>query len=386
MSWRDVPLADVADIERTSVKPEDIVSGTEYLGLEHIESGGEIIGRETVENGDLASSKFSFTAQHVLYGKLRPYLAKIALPEFSGVCSTDIVPIRPGPELDRRYLGYFLRQPSMVDFANSRSTGANLPRLSPKSLAQFPIPIPPLEEQKRIAGILDQADALRRLRTRALDKLNTLGQAIFHEMFGDVRANDKDLPKARVGAHCERVSVGVVVKPASHYVDAGVPAIRGTNIKPHGLDLSDLVYFSPEANIGPLRKSRIACGDVLAVRSGRPGLATVVPEELDGANCIDVLIATPKRKSLLPEYLRDFLNSPDGRALVLSNSRGQVQQHFNVKSLAEAEIPLPPIADQRTYLERVAKIERQRRVLLASNAQIDILVSSLRYRAFLGNL
>lgn len=242
--------------------------------------------------------------------------------------------------------------------------GVGVPTLNRNLVHEVKIPLPPLEEQKRIAGILDQADALRRLRTRALDKVNTLGQAIFHEMFGDVGVNDKGLPKVRVGTVCERVSVGVVIKPASHYVDGGVPAIRGTNIKLHGLDLSDLVFFTPEASNGPLKKSRVASGDVLAVRSGRPGLATVVPEELDGANCIDVLIATTKRKSLLPEYLRDFLNSPDGRALVLSNSRGQVQQHFNVKSLAEAEIPLPTISEQRTYLERISEVEQQRRILL----------------------
>lgn len=191
MSWPMVKLATVASIERSSVQPEAIAGGTRYLGLEHIESGGRIIGGDPVENGDLASSKFAFSNEHVLYGKLRPYLSKIAMPEFDGVCSTDILPIRPSANLDRRYLAYFLRQPDMVAKANSLATGANLPRLSPKALEQIEIPLPPLEEQKRIAGILDQADALRRLRARALEKLNTLGQAVFQEMFGDPQSNPK---------------------------------------------------------------------------------------------------------------------------------------------------------------------------------------------------
>ena len=184
MNWPVVKLAEVAEIQRDGASPEAIQSGTRYLGLEHIEAGGRIIGGDPVENGDLASMKFSFSSNNVLYGKLRPYLGKIALPDFSGVCSTDIVPIKPSDRLDRRYLAYFLRQPSMVDFASSRATGVNLPRLSPKALAQFGIPLPPLPEQKWIAGILDQADALRRLRACALEKLNTFGQAIFQEMFG----------------------------------------------------------------------------------------------------------------------------------------------------------------------------------------------------------
>ncbi|NJM81220.1 MAG: hypothetical protein HC844_00900 [Tabrizicola sp.] len=185
MSWPVVALGEVAEIEREGIAADLIPNGTDYLGLEHIESGGIILGKETVANGDLASTKFTFTSDHLLYGKLRPYLAKIALPEFDGVCSTDILPIRPGPRLDKRFLAFYLRQSSMVDYAASRATGANLPRLSPTALSGFPVPLPPLVEQRRIAGILDQADALRRLRTRALDRLTTLGQAIFHEMFGD---------------------------------------------------------------------------------------------------------------------------------------------------------------------------------------------------------
>ena len=109
MSWQTVQLAEVADIERKGVDPSTIESGTNYLGLEHIESGGKIIGYQNVQHGELASTKFQFGLDHVLYGKLRPYLAKIALPDFNGICSTDILPIKPGPKLDRRFLAYFLR-------------------------------------------------------------------------------------------------------------------------------------------------------------------------------------------------------------------------------------------------------------------------------------
>ena len=70
--------------------------GTTYVGLEHITSDGAFLNVQTVANGELASVKFRFTEKHILYGKLRPYLSKIALPHFSGVCSTDILPILPG--------------------------------------------------------------------------------------------------------------------------------------------------------------------------------------------------------------------------------------------------------------------------------------------------
>ena len=165
--WPTRLLGQVAEIERTMVSPEDIVSGTPYVGLEHIISGGELIGVGPAVNGELRSTKFRFSSDHILYGKLRPYLAKIAAPDFTGVCSTEIVPIRPGPYMSRGFLLHFLRQPNQIELATARSAGANLPRLSPAELAKFAIPVPPLSEPRRIAEILDQAEALRAKRRAA---------------------------------------------------------------------------------------------------------------------------------------------------------------------------------------------------------------------------
>jgi len=189
--WKTFPLTEVATIERSAVQPEDIKTGTAYLGLEHIESGGKILGAKPVDEGELASSKFKFTDRHLLYGKLRPYLAKIACPDFSGICSTDILPVLPGPNLDRSFLCHFLRQPKMVDYASSITAGANLPRLSPSVLAQFQIPFPPLDEQRRIAAILDKADAIRRKRQEAIRLAEEFLRSTFLEVFGDPVKNPK---------------------------------------------------------------------------------------------------------------------------------------------------------------------------------------------------
>ncbi len=140
---KTVALSDVAVIEREIIDSTAIKTGTLYVGLENIESGGRFVGVRPVDAGELASSKFAFTPQHLLYGKLRPYLAKIARPDFEGICSTDILPVLPGPDLDRSYLAWLLLAPEMVALANSRATGANLPRLSPTALAELRIPLPP---------------------------------------------------------------------------------------------------------------------------------------------------------------------------------------------------------------------------------------------------
>src|SRR5690606_28900738 len=102
----------------------------------------------------------------------------------SGVCSTDILPILPGPDLDRGYLFHYLSQPTVIALAASQATGANLPRLSFKALERLEIPLPPLDEQRRIAAILDQADTVRVRRRRVLSELDKIVESIFHSMFG----------------------------------------------------------------------------------------------------------------------------------------------------------------------------------------------------------
>jgi len=146
MTWQTVKLGDAASIDRRSIQPEHIKSGSVYVGLENIKSWGGFTNIQTVDQDDLASSKFIFTDQHVLFGKLRPYLAKIAVPGFKGICSTDILPIFPKNKLDKYYLAYFLLQPKVVQLANSLCAGANLPRISPSALLELKIPLPPLPE------------------------------------------------------------------------------------------------------------------------------------------------------------------------------------------------------------------------------------------------
>lgn len=189
--WPTERLGDIAEIERDAIEPRDIKDGTPYVGLENIQSGGVLVNVRAVDAGELASNKFQFSRRHVLFGKLRPYLAKIARPDFEGICSTDILPVLPGPKLDRNYLSHFLLTPRMVSIASSLATGANLPRLSPTALAELPVPLPPVSEQRRIAAILDKADALRAKRRAALAQFASLSQAIFLDMFGDPVPNER---------------------------------------------------------------------------------------------------------------------------------------------------------------------------------------------------
>ncbi len=163
--------------------PRELAQDTVYVGLEHIEKGGRLAGTSTVGESQVTSNKVRFTPKHVLVGKLRPNLGKIATVDAHGIASTDIVPILPGSKLDQRYLLHFLRQRQVIAHLASLATGANLPRLAPKSLLTTPLPVPPVEEQRRIAGILDHVDDLRAKRRDSIDRLDVLRRSLFNDIF-----------------------------------------------------------------------------------------------------------------------------------------------------------------------------------------------------------
>ena len=384
-----VPLGEIAEIDREGVAPELIPAGTKYLGLEHIESGGRILAVATVDEGELASTKFRFGPKHLLFGKLRPYLAKIALPDFEGVCSTDILPVLPGGKLDRRYLAHFLRQPTMVDFAASRSTGANLPRLSPKSLAEFAVPLPPLAEQKRIAAILDQADALRRLRRRALDHLNTLGQAIFQEMFGTLDQGSGRWPQADLAEVLVDVTNGLTRRAR--------PGEQGKQIVLRLKDIRDgYIDFDHPSRMSLTAKEeakyRVAPGDLLFIRvNGNPeyvGRNAVFERHLEDAYFNDhVMRVRLNTARIEPTFLSHILNSAFGKSQIAVNRKTSAGQHtINQTGLGAIHVPLPPVQLQARFADRLRKASKKAEQFNLSAAQLDRLFSSLQHRAFTGQL
>ena len=377
-------LGEVAEIVRDGIAPEKIVAGTPYLGLEHIESGGRIISSAPVANGELASTKFQFGPEHLLYGKLRPYLAKIALPDFAGICSTDILPVKAGPDLDKRYLAFFLRQPKMVDFANSRASGANLPRLSPKALADFEIPLPPLPEQRRIAGILDQADALRRLRRQSLSRLSDLGQAIFYEMFDDGDRTHPIVELADLIDPSDKLNYGVV--QPGHETETGVPLLRAGDILQPDLNFAKVKRISPEIEKAYTR-SRLKGTEILIACVGTIGSAALATEKLKGMNIVRALARVPlDNKKANRLFIFEQIRSERVQRYYLSETRTVSQPTLNIKQIKETKIFLPPMDSQVAFAERMSKLAAMSATHTTSLAQSDSLFAALQHRAFRGEL
>jgi type I restriction enzyme S subunit len=388
MSWPLVTLNSVAALERDGETPSALSPETRYVGLEHVDGDGAIAIIATVGTAEPKSTKFRFSEDHILYGKLRPYLRKIARPGFAGVCSTDIIPIRPTSAIDRGYLFHFLRSPKMVALATSRCTGANLPRLSPSQLEAFEVPLPPLPEQKRIAAILDAADALRAKRRESIEQLDSLVHVTFLEMFGATLSNWEQTTVDQLAAAApSSVRTGPFGSQLLHseFTDEGVRVLGIDNAVANEFR-EGAPRFISLAKYEQLRRYTVIPGDVLITIMGTCGRCAIVPEGIGAAiNTKHLCCITLDKKRCLPRFLHAyFLRHPVAQHHLRSQTKGAIMEGLNMGIIKALPVGLPPIDLQTRFASIVESIEQQKARLKAHLVELDSLFASLQSRAFGG--
>jgi len=340
------------------------------------------ISEEDLPNYLLKSGDLVFARTGATVGK--SFLIDGDIPE--SVFASYLIRVILKKTVDPNFIYCFFQSPHYWNQIEKQKVGAGQENVNSQKLSQIEIPLPPLPVQRQIVAVLEQAEALKRQRQEADTLTGALLKSVFYEMFGDPVRNEKGWNIVSLNEICDEMTVGVVVKPASYYVENGIPALRSLNIRQDQLDLTNLVYFSSSDNDTTLAKSKIRKGDVLVVRTGYPGTACVVPSDLDGANCIDLIILRPEKKTVNCDYLSRFLNSEYGKAQALAGNTGLAQQHLNVGAIRQVKIPLPPLALQQQFARIVEEVERIRERQAASGKEIEELCGGLVQRAFAGEL
>lgn len=274
------------------------------------------------------------------------------------IASTGFVCIRPGADIDPRYLGWLAESDVVVDEVVARSVGVSYPAINPSEVGTIKVPSPPLEEQRAIADYLDREtariDALIATKRQMAGLLEERWQAVLEDRIQRLVRDCGPIPLKYV---CREITVGIVVTPAAWYADSGVPAIRGMNLSPGSITLEDVVYLSDEGHrLHP--KSQLRAGDVLVVRTGQAGTAAVVPPELEGANCIDLVIIR-LQPSYEPRFLEFVLNSDWMQKHVAEHSVGTIQGHFNVGAASLVPVPQAPTDVQREVVAELSEYRSQ---------------------------
>ncbi len=298
--------------------------------------------------------------------------------------------LRAGPGLDQRYLWNWVTHAAPTLAAKGR--GATFLQVNKADVSEMEIPLPPIEEQRRIAAVLDAADALRAKRRQALAKLDTLTQAIFIDMFGDPVA-----AATRFGC-LEMGEMGRMTNGHNFSAEdrgdgtAGILMLDVKNMYTANAhpDVESAYRISAEV---PDSK-QLQPGDLVFVRSSvkREGVAWPVhftghsePVALCGF-LIRLRLHTEMARLYTPEYLVHYLRQPSVRMAAVA-SAGQVAiTNVSQKRLGQLRIPKAPMATQVRFSERISKIYSLREFPARSLEEANNLFASLQQRAFRGEL
>ncbi|MEA5465283.1 restriction endonuclease subunit S [Leptothoe sp. PORK10 BA2] len=303
------------------------------------------------------------------------------------VTVVDVCVIRPNlAKIAPRYLMHAINSPMGRRGIERHITGTTRQRISRKNLGKVQIPLPPLAEQKRIAGILDAADALRAKRRDAIAQLDTLLQSTFLDMFGDPVINlmgweEKLL--AEVLQPDRPIAYGIL-KPGE-YEEGGVMMLRIQDIR-GGKVAAEGLHRVSQSLSAQYKRTLLSGGEIVVSLVGTIGLCALVPPHFAGANVHRNLAVLVPCDELQPRFLLQYMVSDQFQRRIKETTKGGNQGLLNLGDLKRLPIPIPPLDLQCRFSTIVESVEQQKARMRTHLTELDALFASLQSRAFNGEL
>lgn len=341
----------------------------------------------------IGSSKKNFLPGDVLLSRIVPHIRRCWIVQenngYRQIGSGEWIVFRT-KDIAPSFLRFYLMSDEFnIKFMKTiKGVGGSLMRADPNQVKRFKISLPPLEEQKKIAAILDAADEYRQKTKALIDKYDQLTQSLFLDMFGDSN-------------YTERAELANIVSEKRHFVDGpfgsnlkvsdqterGVRLIQVNNIGV-GEFRDKTSRFTSVEKYETLKKHEVIPGDLVVAKMGEPlGRCCILPhyitKALVVADCMRIRVSSP---DFISKYVMFFLNSYDAKQQIKNLSRGSTRVRINLSMLRKLKIPKPTVSSQNEFAERVSQIEKQKQQAEASLVKAEELFSSLLQRAFKGEL
>jgi len=385
--WSWSTVAKLVKLDRGRVDAHDIQAGTPYIGLEDMPPGaGRATARSATAVG-LRGSQRTHQKGVVLYGRLRPYLNKVAVAEAAGVVSGEILPLR-SDGVPASYLAHWLRSPTVVARTTALAGGAALPRITPRALLGLPVPVPPTPILQSLVDRLDDAQRLvQDLQARAA-ALTPIRSSLFLHLAGEHSPTAPDWPHV----HIKDVLVhpGLRSGPfgsALHHAEfapAGDVAVLGIDnvvtdvfrwAQPRFIDTDRLPEFA---------RYRVFPDDVLVTLMGTVGRTAVAPSNISVAiSTKHLAVLTVDQERVDPHWLAAALRFSSSVADQMGRSqRGVIMNGLNLGIIRRVEVARPPLPVQREYARAEAVLLRLGNDLIAAHQDAEDVLDAIRARCF----
>ncbi|MGJ7909015.1 restriction endonuclease subunit S [Actinopolyspora sp. H202] len=342
-----------------------------YTSLEDVESGSGKLLRSDLPLKD-AEEEIQHRPGDVLFGKLRPYLSKSLMPTDVGVATNELMVLRPGENLDKRYLFYSSLSAPWVDWAVATSYGVRMPRTSWEAMGDYRMWLPPLEEQRRIADFLDREfpriDSISRIRRSQLD-------LVVERFFSSVeeRISKGFLRKVPLKYLAEITDTEHKTAPGvtgGGYWIAGTSAVRGGKI------VHDQLYETDSESYAEWTKRRVpSVGDILLSREAPVGEIGYYSEN-DPAIAIGqrMVLISPDLRMVRSKYLAHVLLSRSISLFFELKTQGSLHPHLNMEDIKSIPVPWVTVNDQRLIEDDLEnEIEVKNNAVSLCEQQLDLL-------------
>ena len=349
----------------------------------YVNSCGEFITQEGLEN----SSAKLFRKGTILFS-IFASLGEVAIFNIDATTHQAIarIEIKEQGRLDSKFLFYFLKSIKTDILLKGRGVAQNNINLS--ILREYPIPLPPIDTQRKIAAILDKAQELIDLRKAQIEKLDDFLRSVFLDMFGDPVTNPKGWDRNKLETAVK--VIGGYAFPSEYFVQTGIPLIKIGTVNKGYFDVTTLSYW-PLDYVHKLRKYEVYPGDLLITLTGTVGKedygnVCIAPNIFEKYLLNQRVAKLELNHALCSQYLVYCLRHEKMKRSLTSVSRGVRQANISNNDIYELEMSIPPIPLQQQFAAIVEKTEQQKALMQQSLTEMDNNFNSLMQRAFRGEL
>lgn len=334
------------------------------------------------QSGDLCVARMKATSKVIVFEGSGP------LP----ILSTGFAVFRPDPnQVERHYLKHWLRSEQFHREKDARCSGAIQPAITNSGLSGLEISLPSLDEQRRIASILDAADVLRTKRRQALEKLDGLSEALFRQMFVEQQSDNwaqvpvEDLA-AKVPGSIRTGPFGSQLLHEEFVPDGPVAVLGIDNVVTNDFRWGQRRFITAEKYEG-LKRYTVYPGDVLVTIMGTTGRVAVVPDDVPLAiNTKHLCCVTLNKAVCHPWFLWGCLRFHPVVLKQLGATRGAVMPGLNMGLIKGAVVPVPSMAEQLAFVDRLIRLRSVHTSASRQTAELESLFAALQHRAFRGEL
>ncbi len=348
-----IDYVDISSIDNTT---HSITQPTSYVFKE-----APSRAQQKVEQGD------------ILYSLVRPNLKNIAVVTSSDtdkyVASSGFCVLR-GKDVETRYLYHMVLGDAFTNYILGLVSGANYPAVREDDVKGFSFRCPPIADQQRIVAELDCLNEMIALKQEQLKEFDKLAQSIFYDMFGDLSINDKGW-NMKPFAEIALAKTGITYKP-DNVKDSGIIVLRSSNVQEDELAFEDVV----RVDLPISEKYHVQNGDILMC--SRNGSARLVGKTAKIMNVNEIMTWGAFMtiiRSKYNDYLLQYFKTDTFRNSLISSKTTTVHQ-ITIGMLNALNIPLPPLALQQQFAEKIQAIEAQKELVKKSIAETQQLLDS----------